>query len=52
MRLDFDIGIGANFKQLKLEIMKTIIFEGTEEEIKNLLLLIEFGSNDLPQIKT
>lgn len=29
-----------------------IIFEGTEEQIKNLKHLIDFGSNDLPEDKT
>lgn len=28
-----------------------IIFEGTEEQIKNLKALVEFGSNDLPKIR-
>ena len=28
-----------------------IIFEGTEEQIKNLRLLIEQGDNDLPKIR-
>ena len=27
-----------------------IIFEGTEEQIKNLMLLVEFGDNDLPKL--
>lgn len=27
-----------------------IIFEGTEEQIKNLKLLVEHGDNDLPKI--
>ena len=28
-----------------------IVFEGTEEQIKNLKLLIECGDNDLPNIR-
>ena len=28
-----------------------IIFEGTEEQIKNLKLLVEHGDNDLPKIR-
>jgi hypothetical protein len=28
-----------------------IIFEGTEDQIKNLKALVEFGSNDLPKIR-
>jgi len=28
-----------------------IVFEGTEEQIKNLKLLIELGDNDLPNIR-
>ena len=28
-----------------------IIFEGTEEQIKNLKLLVEHGDNDLPEIR-
>ena len=32
--------------------MKTLTFEGTEEQIKNLMLLIQTGDNDLPEIKT
>lgn len=31
--------------------MKKVVFEGTEEQIKNLLLLLEFGSNDLPKLR-
>ena len=27
-----------------------ILFEGTEEQIKNLILLMEVGDNDLPEI--
>lgn len=29
-----------------------ILFEGTEEQVKNLMLLIEHGDNDLPKLKT
>lgn len=29
-----------------------ILFEGTEEQVKNLMLLIEHGDNDLPNLKT
>ena len=28
-----------------------IIFEGTEEQIKNLKLLVEHGDNDLPKLR-
>lgn len=31
--------------------MKKIIFEGTEEQLKNLMLLIEHGDNDLPTLR-
>lgn len=29
-----------------------ILFEGTEEQVKNLMSLIEYGGNDLPKLKT
>lgn len=32
--------------------MKRIIFEGTEEQIQNLMELIRMGDNELPEIKT
>ncbi len=32
--------------------MKKIIFEGTEEEIKNLMVLINQGDKDLPKLRT
>lgn len=28
-----------------------IIFEGTEQQIKNLKLLVEYGDNDLPKVR-
>ena len=31
--------------------MKKIIFEGTEEQIKNLMFLVELGDNDLPRAR-
>jgi len=31
--------------------MKKIVFEGTEEQIENLKLLLEHGDNDLPKLK-